>query len=101
MSESWAVVGGGMLGLTLAHRLARQGHEVTLLEAAPAIGGLASAWSVDLEAGETVPWDRHYHVSLLSDARLRGLLGELGLDDEMRWVETRTGCYADGELYSV
>ncbi|MCB1016387.1 MAG: NAD(P)/FAD-dependent oxidoreductase [Acidimicrobiales bacterium] len=97
----WAVVGGGILGMTVAHRLRGAGYEVTLLEAAPDLGGLASAWSIDLPGGERLVWDRHYHVTLLSDARTRGLLRELGLEDEVRWVETRTGCYADGELYSV
>ena len=85
-----------MLGLTLARRLAQRGHPVTLFEAAPQLGGLASAW----ELGD-VTWDRHYHVTLLSDAHLRRVLGELELDREMRWVETRTGCYSDGQLYSV
>ena len=69
--EHWGVVGGGLLGMTLAHRLRQRGHRVTLLEAGPELGGLASAWSI----GDVV-WDRHYHVILLSDTHLRGLLGE-------------------------
>ncbi len=93
---SYAVVGGGMVGLTLARRLAQGGSAVTVFEAAPELGGLASPWTLG-----DVTWDRHYHVTLLSDARLRALLGELGLDSEMRWVTTRTGCYTDGKLYSV
>lgn len=92
----WAVVGGGMLGLTLAHRLQQAGQQVTLLEAAPEVGGLAGAWQI----GDAT-WDRHYHVTLLSDLRLRGLIAELGLEGEMRWVETRTGFYTDGQLYSM
>jgi protoporphyrinogen oxidase len=94
--QRWGIVGGGMLGMTLAHRLAQAGQQVTLLEAAPYLGGLASAWSL----GDVV-WDRHYHVTLLSDSRLRALLGELGLEKDMRWVETKTGFYADGKLYSM
>ena len=46
-------------------------------------------------------WDRHYHVTLLSDSALRKLLDELGLDDEIEWAETRTGVFADGKLHSV
>jgi protoporphyrinogen oxidase len=46
-------------------------------------------------------WDRHYHVTLLSDTWTRYILTELGLEQEMQWVETRTGVYADGKLYSV
>jgi protoporphyrinogen oxidase len=92
----WGIVGGGMLGLTLAHRFAQHGEAVTVLEAAPHLGGLASAWNLD-----DVVWDRHYHVTLLSDTHLRALLTELGLEQEMEWRETRTGCYTGGQLYSV
>lgn len=94
--KHWAVVGGGVLGLTLAHRLAQRGQRVTLLEAAPELGGLASAWRL----GDVV-WDRHYHVTLLSDSVLRELLDEIGLADEIRWVETKTGFYSGGQLYSM
>jgi protoporphyrinogen oxidase len=85
-----------MLGLTLAHRLAQRGQQVTVLEGASEIGGLAGA----CQLGD-VTWDRHYHVTLLSDLRLRALLRELGLEDQMRWVETRTGFYTDGRLHSM
>jgi protoporphyrinogen oxidase len=94
--KRWAIVGGGMLGLTLAMRMAKQGHDITLIEAAPVLGGLASVWKLgDIE------WDRHYHVTLLSDSRLRNLVDELGLTDEMKWVETKTGFYTNGEFYSM
>lgn len=91
-----AVVGGGLLGLTLALRLAQRGRRVTLFEAADHLGGLADAWRLG-----DVTWDRHYHVTLLSDAHLRGLLSELDLEREIRWVETRTGFYTDGRLHSM
>jgi protoporphyrinogen oxidase len=95
-SEHWCIVGGGLLGLTLAHRLSQQGQDVTLLEAASHLGGLAGAWQLG-----DVTWDRHYHVTLLSDTHLRGLLGELGLEQDLTWRETRTGFYTDGRLYSL
>lgn len=94
--QRWAVVGGGMLGLTVAHRLTQHGHEVTIFEAADRVGGLASAWTVG-----DVTWDRHYHVTLLSDSHLRAVLGELGLDREIDWVETKTGLFADGTLSPI
>jgi protoporphyrinogen oxidase len=92
----YGIVGGGMLGLMLAHRLRQAGHAVTVLEAAPDLGGLASAWQIG-----DVTWDRHYHVILMSDLKLRGLLDEIGLADELRWVETKTGFYTDGRLHSM
>jgi NADPH-dependent glutamate synthase beta subunit-like oxidoreductase len=34
-SKKWGIVGGGIMGMTLAHRLAQQGHTVTIFESAP------------------------------------------------------------------
>jgi protoporphyrinogen oxidase len=94
--QHWAVVGGGMLGLATAWRLAERGEKVTVLETAPELGGLTSAWTL----GNTT-WDRFYHVTLLSDTRLRALLEEIGLEKEIRWVQTRTGFFSGGKLYSL
>ena len=63
--------------MTLAHRLTQHGQDVTLFERAKHLGGLASAWCL----GDVV-WDRHYHVTLLSDSHTRSLLAELGLEHE-------------------
>lgn len=95
-SKRWAVVGGGMLGMTLAYRMAKQGHNVTLIEAAPQLGGLASTWKLG-----DVDWEKYYHVILLSDTRLRNLIEEIELTDEMRWIETKTGFFTNGQLYSM
>ena len=94
--SKWLVVGGGMAGLTLAHRLSQRGQEVSVCEAAPSFGGLTSACSL----GDVV-WDRFYHVTLLSDSHLRGLLKELDLEHEIRWVTTKTGFFSGGRLYSM
>jgi len=90
------VAGGGLLGMVLALRLAQSGHPVTLLEAAPRAGGLAGAQSIG-----GLDWDRFYHVVLLSDARTRTLLDELGLADRLQWGTTRTGFYTDGAMHSM
>lgn len=92
----FGIVGGGMLGLALALRLRKAGHSVTVLESASEIGGLAAAWRLG-----DVTWDKHYHVILKSDLKVRELLAEIGLNDDLRWVETKTGFYTDGQLYSM
>ena len=92
----WAVVGGGMLGLTMAHRMAKEGHDVTLIEAAPKIGGLTSVWEL-----ADVTWDKYYHVILMTDTNLRSLLEEIELEDALRWTETKTGFFTGGKLYSM
>ena len=96
MSKTTAVVGGGVLGLTLALRLAQGGDQVTLLEAAPALGGLAR----DHDYGDFV-WDRFYHCILPQDTELLSLLGELGLSGELKWRRTGTGYWAGGKTYDM
>lgn len=96
MSQRWGVVGGGMLGMALALWLADRGHQVTIIEGAEELGGLASPWQIG-----DVTWDRHYHVILNSDSHVLALLDRLSLSDQVRWVETKTGVLAGGELHSV
>lgn len=94
--QNWGIVGGGILGMTLALRLIRQGHKVTILEAGDKAGGLTSSWRMN-----DVVWDRFYHVILMSDLNTRKLLSEIGLENEINWVETKTGFYSGGRLYSM
>ncbi|MEO8416360.1 MAG: NAD(P)/FAD-dependent oxidoreductase [Ginsengibacter sp.] len=98
MSEikTWGIIGGGMLGMTLALRLTEQGHKVTMYESAGKVGGLTSSWEMDGDV-----WDRFYHVILMSDLNTRKILKEIGLEDDLRWVTTRTGFYSNGKLYSM
>ena len=95
-ARRWAIVGGGLLGSTLALRLAAAGQRVTLFEADASLGGLAAAWQI----GDLV-WDRHYHVTLLSDSSTRGLLTELGLEREIDWVRSRAGLFDGRSLVSL
>ncbi len=90
------IVGGGMLGLTCALRLAQRGHRVTLFEAERGVGGLAAADDLG-----DVRWDRFYHVVLGTDRRLLALLDEIGLGDQVAWSTTRTGFYVDQRWYSM
>ncbi|MCK6572573.1 NAD(P)/FAD-dependent oxidoreductase [Myxococcota bacterium] len=90
------IVGGGMLGLTLALRLRAVGYDVTVYEAADRPGGLAAPWSIG-----DFTWDKFYHVILMSDLNVRRLLDELGLTDALRWNTTRTGFFTDGRLFSM
>lgn len=94
--KDWAIIGGGMLGMTLALKLVQQGQKVTIYEAADQAGGLTSAWEMD-----GIVWDRFYHVILMSDINTRRILKEIGLENEINWVETKTGFYSEGKLYSM
>ncbi|MFN0113463.1 MAG: FAD-dependent oxidoreductase [Paracoccaceae bacterium] len=91
--ETWCVAGGGMLGQALALRLQAEGKRVTLIEAAPDLGGLASAWEVG-----GVRWDRFYHVILPFDRNTLSLLDDIGLGTDVVWAKSRTGFYARGRM---
>lgn len=95
-TKNWGIVGGGVMGMTLAHRLSQQGHKVTIFEAGPELGGLVSPWKMN-----DVEWDKFYHVILLSDSHTRTILKDINLDDKIEWVETKTGFYINGKLYSM
>lgn len=94
--KTWGIIGGGMLGMTLALRLSQRGHKVTIYESAEKPGGLTSSWNMD-----GVVWDKFYHVILMSDLNTRKILKEIGVENELNWVETKTGFYSDGKLYSM
>jgi protoporphyrinogen oxidase len=88
------IVGGGVLGTALALRLVQAGADVTLLERAPTLGGLAGA----MDFGDHRV-DRFYHVVVPSDERMLALADELGLSDEITFSPVGVGFYADGRMH--
>jgi protoporphyrinogen oxidase len=90
------VVGGGLMGLTLAWRLAKRGHAVTVFERDMQVGGLTTFHDYG-----PFFWDRFYHVILPTDTHLIRLLDELGLAGDLRWQRTLTGFYVDKQFYSL
>lgn len=98
MTQTWVVVGGGVLGMGAARAAARVGHEVLLLEAAPGLGGLAAAHRIATPTG-AVTVDRFYHVVLKSDRRALAWLAELGLADAIRWRRVRSTYVSGGRAH--
>jgi squalene-associated FAD-dependent desaturase len=68
------VIGGGLAGITAATALAQAGHQVTLLEAKPRLGGATMSFSRD---GLVI--DTGQHVFLRCCTAYRGLLDRLGM----------------------
>lgn len=93
---SVGIVGGGLMGMALARKVAAAGCRVTVLERERQLGGLTT-WH---DYGKFV-WDRFYHVILPSDRHLIDFVNDLGLADELEWIRTYTGFYVDKRMHSV
>lgn len=91
------IIGGGIMGISLGYFLSKQGVSVTIYEASPVLGGLAGP--IVLEDGTEV--DRFYHAVLSSDRHLSDLCKELGIFDQMRFKETKTGFYYKGAIHPM
>jgi squalene-associated FAD-dependent desaturase len=77
MSTSRIVVaGGGLAGITAAVDLREAGHDVTLLEARPRLGGAASSYQRD-----ELTIDNGQHVILRCCDNYQALLARLGVTD--------------------
>lgn len=82
-TQSIAVVGGGITGLTAAHQLKKEGFKVVLFEAAAALGGQMSS---TLQDGFLLDAGPH---TLLERGRLPELIDELGLQKRVQVANPR------------
>ncbi len=90
-----AVLGGGPMGLAAAWRLLKQGHQVSLFEAGERLGGMSASFDFDGLAIE-----RFFHFLCTTDYDYFELLNELGIADQLRWVNTRMGMFHQQKLYN-
>jgi len=93
MDKRIAVLGAGPMGLAVAYQLARDGYQPTVFEADDRIGGMTAAFDF---SGLSI--ERYYHFHCISDHAFLKVLDELGLANEMRWVETKMGYWFNNEL---
>jgi len=91
------IIGGGIMGICLGYYLSRQGVHVDIYEASPVLGGLAGP--MVLEDGTAI--DRFYHAILSSDAHLRELCEEIGIQDQLRFKQTKMGFFYKGKIHPM
>ncbi len=97
-SAGVAVIGAGVTGLTAAYRLAKQGRQVTVFEAAREVGGLASGFRV---GGWDWPLERFYHHLFASDSHMRGLVDEIGFGSRLFFRRPVTAQWWEGKTYPL
>ena len=88
------IVGGGVAGMTTAYRLMQQGHEVELYEASPYLGGLVRTFEV---GGNRL--EAYYHHIFSTDTTIIRLIKELGLGENLNWIESKVGWFDNGKIY--
>jgi len=93
MSKRIAVLGAGPMGLAVAYQLAQDGHRPVLFEADDRVGGMTACFDFN---GLMI--ERFYHFHCISDHAFLQMLDELGLQQKMRWVETKMGYWYQGQL---
>lgn len=96
MPKHIAIIGAGIVGITLAFRLSSQGFKVTLIEADEEIGGLLRSQRIG-----GYSWDRFYHVLLKSDSEILTLVDELGLRSSVEWREAKNAFFVNGCAHSM
>ena len=88
------VIGAGVGGLAAAHDMAKQGHEVHLVEASPVLGGQVRTFEI---GGGRI--ESFYHHLFRSDTVVAGLIDELGLGEDLEWIESRVGMLVGDRVF--
>ena len=89
------VIGAGVAGLVVGHRLAEAGHIVDVYERWPGLGGQAAT----LDVGQGHLLERYYHHLYTSDRHIADLYDELGMPDELEWRRSNVAVFADGKSW--
>lgn len=96
MTQRIAIIGGGFAGMTAAYELGKKGYQTFLFERMPELGGLAGTFPI---AGTRL--ERGYHHWFTSDTHIVDQMGELGLGDRVQWIQSRTGWFENGKIWSM
>lgn len=92
-----AIVGGGLLGVSLAYYLSRTDHHITLLEQNASLGGLSRSTCTS----KNLTVNNFYHAIYPQDQALIKLYDELGLKNELVFQKAKIGFIHNGMVFSL
>ena len=89
------IIGAGATGLAAAWDLSRAGHDVTIVEAADRVGGLAAGFK-----DERWDWtlEKFYHHWFANDHDILNLATEMGVRDKVIFPRPKTSFWVDGQI---
>ena len=90
------VIGGGLMGMTLAYKISKLNASVKVIEREAQKGGLSTHHNY----GNFI-WDKFYHVIVPTDGSLINLIKEIGLEDKLNWSRSLTGYHSNKSSYSL
>lgn len=88
------IIGAGVAGLAAAYDLVQSGHKVIVYERAPFLGGQASTFEV---GGARL--ERGYHHLFTNDTDITDLMDEIGIGDQMSFIDSTVGTLHKGTIY--
>lgn len=90
----FVIIGAGVGGLGAAYDLVRAGHEVAVYETSDEIGGQVRTFEI---GGGRLEY--FYHHLFRSDTVATELIHELGLGNDLDWIESQIGFLTGGKIY--
>ena len=85
------IIGGGIAGLTAAYELSKEGHKVAVFEKEAELGGQVGTFEV---SGERL--ERFYHHIFTSDFDIIQFIDEMGLSEQLLWLDSKVGFFHGG-----
>ena len=78
-----AVIGGGWAGISAAVHATGRGHDVTLIEMAPQLGGRARSFEL-----HGMPFDNGQHIAIGAYSQTLALMRQVGIDVDAAFLRT-------------
>ncbi|HNY04545.1 MAG TPA: NAD(P)/FAD-dependent oxidoreductase [Candidatus Woesebacteria bacterium] len=94
MKSKILVIGGGITGLVAAYRLLQKKYQVTLIEKSDDLGGLLGGFKIN-----GVYLEKAYHHVFKTDREIISIIKELGLQNKLKWHESKTALYYEEKIY--
>ncbi|AWN73955.1 NAD(P)/FAD-dependent oxidoreductase [Legionella anisa] len=91
------IIGAGFTGLTAAYVLSKQGYRVRVIEVDDTPGGLAGTF----EFADGVRLEKFYHHWFNNDLHVPELVKELGMQEDIITLPSRTGMYFNGRMWKL